>query len=289
MAATDGIERGVNDRGNFIEVKGKSMRFVGGGYPFSRTPYVFSHFLDNAAVSTQGSFTTTETGAGGGKAIFVYTAATAGGVITGVSGATTANAEEVAGTSVSWAPSTSAVLPNAPLVFETRAKFVGTTTATDGDFAIGFANAITATSGRAIIVGASSVVTTGLVEFAGLFYSSLPTSLALFNSAAAGAVGNFLGMNSVKNSVVSAAGVGVAATDENAAKFAKDSSFHIYRVELDSAANMALYVDDRFAGSTAAATTAATALTPYIGAVSQNSHSNTATVDYIFAGGGGLV
>jgi len=121
-------------------------------------------------------------------------------------------------------------------------------------------------------VGASSLLTASLpVEFAGFGYSSIPTSGVLYAASA-----NFIGIVTEINSV---------APVLKSTAVAKDSLFHIYRVELDASSNASFFIDDNYVGGTALATTAATALTPYVVAIAKNSHAQTATLDYCFVGG----
>ena len=252
-----------------VELTKKSLRLVDGGRLECRAPYIFDHFAYGAGAFNSHvpqNWVTTETGA----ATPFAPGATGITVATGATGGTTNNAEEIAGKLVSWNPSTMG--DNVRLVLEVRAKFVGTTTAADGDFAIGLADAVTYTSGLAYVVSAASALTTHVpTEFCGFYYSSIPTSGGLYNSAG----NNFVG------AVTSKADVDTV----TASTKAKDSSYHIFRIEMDSSANAAFYYDDEKVMTVAAAITANTALTPYIAAIAKNSHVNTATVDYIYVGG----
>jgi hypothetical protein len=245
-----------------------------------RDPYLFDHF--EKVVTRIGSSTTTdwgytETGTGTPFAI----SATGSGEAIGVTGGTTNNGEEIGGNSVIWKPSTMALYQ--PLVMEVRAKFVGTTTVTDGDFAIGFADAKTFTSSLPFVVGLTSVYTTQApVEFAGFHYSSIPTSGALY-SAVATAVGNYIGIQSIANSVATAATTTAAVSTG----VKKDSGYHVYRVEVTSDPYDAVfYIDGVQVGQVGGAVTGTVALTPYICVNAKASHVNTATIDYIFVGGG---
>jgi hypothetical protein len=242
------------------------LRLVNGAPFLPRSPSISDHFTYGAGALNSHvpqNWVTTETGA---ATPFAPGAAALGGLLVATTGATTNNAEEMAGKNVGWKPSTMA-----PLVLEVRLKAVGATTATDGDFYIGFADAVTYTSGLAYVFSAASAFTTSApVEFAGFGYSSIPTSGALFNSGA-----NFIGVVTEKSSVAALA----------ATTIAKDSNFHIYRVEMDASANAAFFIDDIQVGAVAAATTAATALVPYLSGIAKNSHANTITVDFINVGG----
>jgi len=240
------------------------------GRVLSIGPSIFDHFAYGAGAFNSHvpqNWVTTETGA----ATPYAPGATGNTVATAVTGGTTNNGEEFAGKNVCWTPSLMGA--NQRLVLEVRAKFVGTTTAADGDFYLGFANAVTFTNSLPYVVSAASALTTSApVEFAGFGYSSIPTSGTLFNASG----NNFMGMITEKSSV--------AGTVLSSA-VAKDSNFHVFRVEMDSAANTTFILDGNVVGTQAAATTAATALTPYIVAIAKNSHTHTATVDYVFVGG----
>lgn len=252
------------------EYNAHHVRYVGGARPEMRSPFIFDHFTYGAGAINSHvpqNWVTTETGAA-----TPYAPSTSNPTyLTAVTGGTTNNAEELAGKCVCWKPSTMAT--NARLVLEVRAKFVGTTTASDGDFVIGLADAVTYTSGLAYVASAASALTTSApVEFAGFYYSSIPSSGALFNASG----NNFVGIQTEK---ASSAATPVATT------LAKDSAFHIYRVEIDGSGNASFYIDDKLVGATASAVTATVALTPYIAAIAKNSHTHTATVDWIFVGG----
>jgi hypothetical protein len=259
---------GIADKGTRLEHRKKDLRLLEGSRFEQRAPSIFDHFAYGA-----GAFNShvpqywvgTETGA----ATPFAPGATGATVAIGVTGATTNNAQELAGKGVLWTPSTMAT--NQRLVLEVRAKAVGATEPLDGDFTIGLADAVTYTNGLAYVVSAASALTTHApTEFCGFYYSSIPTSGALFASG-----GNYIGAITSK-----------AAVDTvTASSKVKDSSFHIYRIELDAAGNAAFYYDDEKVMSVAAAITAATALTPYIAGIAKASHALTVTLDYIFVGG----
>ena len=259
----------ISDQGEQVIFTGKSIRMVGGGAFFSHTPTLFSHFEEGAGAINSWvpqKFVTTETGAATPFAL----GATGASVLIAVTGGTTNNGEELAGKRVSWVPSTSGILGK--LSLEVRAKFVGATTATDGDFYLGFADAVTFTNSLPYVISAASAFTTSVpTEFAGFGYSSIPTSGTLYSAS-----GNYIGI--VTEKAASAAAVlstGVV----------KDSLFHVYRVELDSSGNATFFLDDAKVGVTLLAVTAATALTPYIVANAKNTHAHTATIDYIHVKG----
>lgn len=260
----------VNHDSSLVTYTGKSLRLTRGARPELRSPYIFDHFAYGAgAFNSQvpQNLVTTETGA----ATPFACGATGATVAIGVTGGTTNNAQELAGKLVGWNPSTMGV--NERLVLEVRAKFVAATTATDGDFYIGFADAVTYTNSLPYVFSAASAFTTSVpTEFVGFGYSSIATSGALFQAG-----GNVIGMVTSKADVNA-----VAATTSLSVK---DSSFHIYRLELDSAGNASFFIDDLSAGSVALAVTANTAFTPYINAVAKASHALTATLDWVFVGG----
>src|SRR5438132_1344270 len=130
---------------------------------FPNTAMIEDHFTYGAGAINSHvpqNWVTTETGA---ATPYAPSTTTVGGALIAVTGGTTNNAEELAGKAVIWQPSTMGILtfpPTGPLVFECRAKFVGTTTAKDGDYYIGFADAVTYTNGLPYVVGASSLLTT---------------------------------------------------------------------------------------------------------------------------------
>lgn len=238
-----------------------------------RQDQLFDHFNTGAgAMNSQvpQPWVTTETGA---ATPFVANA-TAGSYAVGVCGATTNNAEELAGKKVGWNPST-----RGGLTFECRLKSVGTTTATDGDFYFGLADAVTYTNSLPYVISAASALTTTVPSnFAGFAYTSIASSGALYNSAASGATGNFIGILTTKADVDVIAATASAATG---AAVAKDSSFHIYRIEMDASGNAWFYIDDIFVGYVAVAFTANTEMTPYFNVVAKNSHAQTMSIDYI--------
>jgi hypothetical protein len=237
-----------------------------GGHIIMREPQIMEHFQGSQSVAATGIFKTTETGA---ATPFAASTSVEGGAAVAVTGATTNNAEEMGGFNVGWVPSSQA---NSRLVFECRASFVGATTPTDGDFYLGLANANTYASGLSYVITATSTFTTKApVEFAGFGYTSIATSGVFFLSG-----GNPIVALSEKSS-------GTPAT--TASTMVKDSLMHTYRVEVDAAGNAFYFIDDAGVGVQAAAVTAATALTPYVGAICKASHALTASVDYIYVGG----
>jgi hypothetical protein len=256
----------TNWRGKVIH--SNEVRVQAGGKVIVRPPFLDDHFVYGAGAFNSHvpqNWTTTETGAGAGKASFVPTATGATEAV-GVAGTTTNNGEEIGGTAVVWDCTTHGKF--GPLVFEARVKVVGTTTPADGDFVLGLANALTFTNSLPYVVGASSLYTTSVpVEFAGFHYSSIPTSGTLFNAAGNNFVGIITEKSTVPGTAISSAVV-------------KDSLYHIYRVELDLLGNAGFFIDDNPVGEVALAVTAATALTPYFNVVAKNSHNNTMTVDF---------
>ena len=243
----------------------KTVRIGRGAGLETRSPFIFDHFAYGAGAFNSHvpqNWVTTETGTGTPFA----PGATGVSVAIGASGAVTDNGEEIAGKLVGWNPSTMG-----GLTLEVRAKFVGTTTALDGDFGIGFGDAVTYTNSLPYVFSAASAFTTSVpTEFAGFWYSSIPTSGTLY-----AASGNYVGLVSTIANVNTVASSAIV----------KDSSYHIYRVEMDSSANTQFYIDDVLVGSAAAAITANTAMTPYIVAIAKNSHAHTATVDWVYVRG----
>lgn len=241
----------------------KDLRLANGVNLEYRQDILFEHFNAGAvAINSWAPQTlvTTETGAATPFAIN----ATAGSNAVCVTGATTNNAQELAGKKVGWNPST-----RGGLVLECRLKVVAATTATDGDFYIGFADAVTYTNSLPYVVSAASALTTNVPSnFAGFAYSSIATSGALFLTG-----GNHIGMVTTKADVdtVTAPSVSVV----------KDSSFHVYRLEIDSTGAATFFIDDVHVGTVAGAVTANVEYTPYINIVAKNSHAVTATLDYL--------
>lgn len=255
-------------KGNRVEMPADTnVRLLNGSKLLCRTDILFDHFTyATGALGSAVPKTWTATQAGSGTLHVGNT--TAGTYVVGISGATTDNAVELAGTKVGWNPST-----RGGLVLEVRAKFVAATTATDGDFFIGFGDAATQASSLAYVVDATSAVTTGApTEAVGFYYSSIPTSGSLFLTG-----GNHIGMISSK------AGTDTATAPTTSV--VKDSNFHIYRIEMDSSANCLFFIDDVQVGYVGAAITANTEMTPYIAAVCKNSHAHTNSVDYVFCAG----
>ena len=271
MTAATQPNRSERDIGGFRVFDGKGIILKNGAQLINRTPSIMDHFAYGAGAFNSHvpqNWVTTETGA----ATPFAPGATGITVATAVTGGTTNNAEELAGKNVAWVPSTMAL--NQFILLEVRAKFVGTTTPADGDFYIGMANAVTYTNSLPYVVSAASALTTSApVEFAGFGYSSIPSSGALFNSGGNNFIGIFTEISSV-----------APAPKATSPAVVKDSLYHIYRVVIDSGGNAAFYIDDAFVGSTIGAVTAATALVPYINVVAKNSHTHTATIDYIYVG-----
>ena len=258
----------IKHDGDVTVYDSQHIRGINGGRQYTRAPQIMDHFTGIATInsSVPQNWVTTETGA---ATPFAVASGTAGGVAIAVTGGTTNNGQELAGKNVMWTPSTMAT--KTKLVLEVRAKFVAATTATSGDFAIGFGDAVTYANSLPYVVSAASALTTHVpTEFCGFYYSSIPTSGALFLSG-----GNPIGAVSSKADVDTV----------TAGTKVKDSNFHVYRLEMDSSSNAQFFIDDVHQFSIAAATTASVALTPYIGVVCKASHAQTATVDYIFVGG----
>ncbi len=231
--------------------------------------FIFDDFLDKAAIDTKAVFDQLETGTGTSHAVFVNSATSNGGYCVGVAGATSANAQEIAGQNVGWKASTMG-----PLFIEVRGSFVGTTTAADGDHFIGFSDVVTATSGLSYDISLTSTVTaTGVTEGAMVGYSSIPTSGALHPASG----NNYYGFFTTKATVAATPGAGTALAK-------KDSNMHVYRVVVDASGNCTFSMDGVVIGAATAAVTAATAVTPYVNVIGRNSHANTATLDYILCG-----
>lgn len=250
-----------------------SVRLRNGSRLERRTDEIFDHFNTGAGALNSAvpqHWVNTQAGSG---TLFV-SGAGAGSYAVGVSGATTDNAVELAGKKLGWNCSTRCTLASDRMVLEVRAKFVGTTAATDGDFLIGFGDAVTQASSLAYVVSAASAVTTGApTEFVGFYYSSIPTSGALY-----GASGNAIGAIS---SIAGTDTVTALVSQDTRAAIVKDSTIRIFRLEVDSAANATFFIDDVYCGYIAAAYTANTEMTPYIAVIAKNSHAHTATIDYI--------
>jgi hypothetical protein len=231
-------------------------------------PFIFDHFAYGAGALNSHvpqNWVTTETGTGTPFA----PGATGGTYLTGVTGGTTNNGEEVAGKGVLWVPSTMG-----GIVLECRAKFDGATTATDGDFYLGLNDAVTETNSLPYVVSAASALTTHAPTDGAFFaYTSIATSGSLFL-----ADGNHIGMITSKADVDT-----VTAPSRSVVK---DSEFHVYRLEIDAAGNCAFLIDGNSIGSVAVGLTPSVALTPYICAVAKNSHTNTATLDYLYVAAG---
>lgn len=191
-------------------------------------------------------------------------AATAGSYLVGVTGATTNNAQELAGKKVGWNPST-----EGGISLIVRAKFVAATTPTDGDICIGFNDAVGEASALAYVVSAASALTTHApTDHASFYYTSIATSGALFLTG-----GNHFGFITSKADAdtVTAPTVSVV----------KDSSFHVFRLYIDSAGNASYWIDGVGVGYVPLAVTANIEFTPYIAMVAKNSHALTGTVDFI--------
>jgi len=252
-----------------VEHSKEAVRYVNGATIEETSPRIFDHFAYGAGAMNSHvpqNWVTTETGA----ATQFAPGATGATVAIGATGGTTNNAQEIAGKLVGWKPSTMAT--NRPLVLEVRAKFVGTTTATDGDFTIGFADAVTYTNGLAYVVSAASALTTSVpTEFCGFYYSSIPTSGALY-----GASGNVIGAVTTIADVNTVTGSTVV----------KDSDMHVYRIEIDASGNAQFYIDGTHRMTVASAVTPTVALTPYIAIIAKNSHVHTGTIDYIHVSAG---
>jgi hypothetical protein len=253
-------------KSSYIELDDQDLRLANGVKFERKSVEIFDHFAYGAGAFNSHvpqNWVTTETGA----ATPFAPGATGASEMIGVTGGTTDNAQEFAGKAVIWKPSAMGTL-----VFEMRAKFVGATTATDGDFYFGFSDAVTETNGLPYVVSAASALTTHAPSNAVLFaYSSIPTSGALYSAS-----GNYIGVITTK-----------ADTDTVAATTTvKDSNYHTYRIEIDASGNAFFYIDGVHVKSVALAVTADTALVTYMSVIAKNSHAHTATVDYVYVGGG---
>lgn len=255
---------------NHVEYDAKDIRLINGSRMLCRSPSFTDQFVGQGAINSQipQNLVQTETGTGASHAVWAPSTTVMGGAAVAVAGATVGDAQELAGKSVIWKPSTMAT--NMNMVMEARLSFVGATTAKLGTFLVGWADAVTYTSGLAYVVSAASALTTSVpTEFAGFIYSDIPTSGTLYAASGnnyIGAVTTISDTNTVQ-----------------ASSKQKDSNSHIYRVELTSAGHAHFYYDDEKIMTATSAVTAATALTPYI-AVIGSSVAVTATLDYIHVG-----
>ena len=245
----------------YVELE-KPLRFANGKIPEVRSPELFDHFTYGAGAldsHVPQYWDTTETGA---ATAFAPSTSEPGGAIIAVTGATTNNGQEVAGTAIMWQPSTMG-----KVVFEARAKFVGATTATAGDFYLGLSDALTETNSLPYVFSAASALTAHAPSDAALFcYSSIPTSGSLYSAS-----GNLIGLITTK-----------ADTDTvTATTVVKNSSYRVYRIEIDSLGNVTAFIDGTQVAYKPLAITAATKLTPYCAAVAKDSKALTATIDYI--------
>jgi hypothetical protein len=238
------------------------------GRLLERDPVLFDHFINLPTRIGTGATDWTQTETGGattGHVAFIQSiASTNSGYATGTGGQTSGQ-EEIAGKNVVWAPATMAGTQY--LSMEARVKVIGATTATDGDFGIGFADAVTYGAAPFVVSATSTLTSTGAVDWAGFYYSSLATSGALF-----GIVGFLGSKNSTKSAV-------------NATTLTKDSLFHTYRVDIDASGNATGFIDGEQTGFQPACVTAATALTPYITVIGTATHANAMSIDYIWVGG----
>lgn len=252
--------------GTYLETN-KEVRLTSGGL-IPRAPAIFDHFAYGAGALNSHvpqNWVTTETGA----ATPFAPGATGATYLTGVTGATTNNAQELAGKGVLWVPSTMG-----GIVMECRAKFVAATTATDGDIRIGLHDAVTETNGLAYVVSAASALTTHApTDAAGFYYSSIATSGALFLTG-----GNHWGFVSSIADVDTVTAPTVSSV--------KDSSFHTFRLEIDTSGNAIHFIDGVWVGTVAGAVTASVALTPYISIIAKNSHALTGAIDYLYVAAG---
>lgn len=246
-------------KGDTEVYSGRSIRLEDGSRIECTGPYIYDCFAHaTGALGSAVPQTWTATQAGSGT-LYVGDATTHPGVI-GISGGTTDNAVELAGTRVCWKPSTMG-----PIIWEAKASFDGATTPADGDFYFGLSDAVTEASSLPYVISAASALTTSAPsDFVGFCYTSLATSGALY--AASG--NNYIGLLTTKANVDT-----ITATTK-----VKDSSLHTYRIEVEAAGHARFYYDGTHVGTVASATTAATALTPYLCAVAKASHAHTASV-----------
>jgi hypothetical protein len=252
------------DKYNNRSIEGR----IGGAHQYTRAPQFFEHFF-NAGLTTfsiplvnttngTGTATVPATGSTG-------TSAVPGGALIQAAG-TGRDALSVGGLSNWFLPS---MAVHKPIVFEARAKFVGTTTATDGTFALGFfdANAYTAQAPYIIgATGASGLTTKVPTNAAGFFYSSLVTVTG----------SGYKEIYAVSSLAATGTLIRTGVT--------KDSNFHVYRVQIDVNGNAKFSIDDKVVGRQALAVSTSGTLTPYFNVQSENSHLHTMTVDYLFCG-----
>lgn len=255
----------INHYSSHIEYVGKDIQLNSGSRILRRSPQIMEHFEAGAGAMNSWVpqiFVTTEAGTGTPFAV----GATGATVATGVTGATTNNAEELAGKLVGWNPST---MDDADLIMEVRMKTSSTTPA-NGDFFLGFSDAVTEASSLPYVISAASALTTHAPSDAALFcYSSIPTSGALYAASA-----NLIGAITTKADVDTV----------TASTKAKDANYHTYRVRLTSAGHAQFFYDDEKVMTVASAVTANVAYTPYICIVAKASEAQTMLIDYIYVG-----
>mgnify|MGYP001616638227 CR=1 FL=1 len=257
---------GVDHFAHHIEYN-KDLQLNTGSRILRRSPQIMEHFEAGAGAMNSWVpqiFVTTETGAATPFAV----GATGATVATGVTGTTTDNGQELAGKLVGWNPST---MDDADLIMEVRMKTTSTT-ARNGDFFLGFSDAVTETNSLPYVISLTSGLTTHAPsEFAGFCYSSIPTSGALFSS--------------TNNTFIGAITTKVDVDTVTASTKIKDSNYHVYRVRLTAAGHAQFFYDDEKIMTVASAVTANTALTPYISIVAKASEAQTMLIDYIYVGG----
>jgi hypothetical protein len=271
VAENSGLTR---DKGGRIEYVRKNLRLDGNSMFLNRAPQIFDHFVTNTLDLTNGLWTEHATGTTGSDVVAVEVASGLGGLITGATG-TDALAGQIVTSRLLWNPSTMATKKN--LFVEVRAKFVGATTATDGAFYIGFGDAVTYTNDAPYVISAAGATTTG-VPTEGAFVGY--TSIAQTSGPVFAAPGASLSLFALTSKTGTDTVTGLRTSNK------KDSAFHTYRVEINSAGDCRFFVDDTFQASVPAGITANTPVAAQVNIMSNNSHENTFTIDYIAAGGG---
>lgn len=156
-----------------------------------------------------------------------------------------------------------------PLVFECKVQLGATITSVE--LWCGFTDAVADTAPYAL--SSTSTFTTSVPTDAALVgFSTTPTSGAAYTAG---------GNNHVAIATIADSNQ-VVATGRGA--FAA-STYYTYRVEIDSAGNVAFFVDHQFLGGAGLAITPTVPLCPIVTVIPRTTSERIATIDYIYVGG----
>jgi hypothetical protein len=244
-------------------ISGKPLEGRQGGRIASFQNEVRTHFSEGTIIT---NLVQTKTGGTGAADLAITEALGGTGTITVGSDAT---AGQTVRTPRMFQCDTTAFF--APMVMEVRMKL---SAATATEFFLGFCDTNQDANDKSYVVSATSTLTTSVpADAVGFIYSATPTSGVLFNSGA-----NFIGTVGTNNSTDTVAATTVPI----------DTSYHVYRMELNSGGGAAAFIDGVFVGAVAAGVGPRVTVPLNVKLnVPGLAANKTYTLDYFYAGDGG--